>query len=316
MPQGSTLLSRTGDTAGRFSVAFGCGAVLVALLTVAACSGGASSPQTPTQTQPAFTFTVTDRDTRVAVSGASVLVSGIPTAVVTDGTGKAVFSGGVTLPATVAITNAGYRLRNADVPADGKIDLMPIRDDIGMTDTFLDQLLFGPPNSPTTTSTINNHMSVYVDLGIATDDGVRANNSIQNGIDLLNTLLASAGSNYRAEYAGTGPPTAGRIPLQIGWDSAKAMSAGIKTYNTLAGGYIVSVRTGVSATSLIQNARDVAHELGHAVGLQDNLVGGGIMAQPGTPRADTWSPAEIKAFRVLTLTKVGTKLPDDSRGLS
>jgi hypothetical protein len=258
---------------------------------------------------------VSDRDTRLPVGGASVVVNDVATAVASDATGKAVFSNSIMLPTTVAITKSGYRLRNADVPADGKVDLMPIRDDIGITDTFLDQVLFGPPSAPTTTTTVNNNMSVYVDQGIATDDGVRANNSIQGGVDLLNTLLESVGSTYRADYAGTGPPTAGRIPVVMSWDSARAMSAGIKTYTTLAGGYIVSVRTGVSANSLVQNARDVAHELGHAVGLQDNLAGGGIMAQPGTLRADTWSPAEVKAFRLLTLTKVGTKMPDDSRGL-
>lgn len=285
--------------------------LLAALL---AC-GGDSSSTSPSPAPTPFTFTVSDRDTRLPVGGASVVVNGVVTAVASDATGKAVFSNGITLPTAVAITKSGYRLRNADVPADGKVDLMPIRDDIGITDTFLDQVLFGPPSAPTTTTTVNNNMSVYVDQGIATDDGVRANNSIQGGVDLLNTLLASAGSTYRADYAGTGAPTAGRIPVLMSWDSARAMSAGIKTYTTLAAGYIVSVRTGVSANSLVQNARDVAHELGHAVGLQDNLAGGGIMAQPGTVRADTWSPAEVKAFRLLTLTKVGTKMPDDSRGL-
>lgn len=285
--------------------------LLAALL---AC-GGDSSSTSPSPAPTPFTFTVSDRDTRLPVGGASVVVNGVATAVASDATGKAVFSNSIMLPTTVAITKSGYRLRNADVPADGKVDLMPIRDDIGITDTFLDQVLFGPPSAPTTTTTVNNNMSVYVDQGIATDDGVRANNSIQGGVDLLNTLLASAGSTYRADYAGTGAPTAGRIPVLMSWDSARAMSAGIKTYTTLAAGYIVSVRTGVSANSLVQNARDVAHELGHAVGLQDTLAGGGIMAQPGTLRADTWSPAEVKAFRLLTLTKVGTKMPDDSRGL-
>ena len=285
--------------------------LLAALL---AC-GGDSSSTSPSPAPTPFTFTVSDRDTRLPVGGASVVVNDVATAVASDATGKAVFSNSIMLPTTVAITKSGYRLRNADVPADGKVDLMPIRDDIGITDTFLDQVLFGPPSAPTTTTTVNNNMSVYVDQGIATDDGVRANNSIQGGVDLLNTLLASAGSTYRADYAGTGAPTAGRIPVLMSWDSARAMSAGIKTYTTLAAGYIVSVRTGVSANSLVQNARDVAHELGHAVGLQDTLAGGGIMAQPGTLRADTWSPAEVKAFRLLTLTKVGTKMPDDSRGL-
>jgi hypothetical protein len=124
-------------------------------------------------------------------------------------------------------TCPGYRLRNADVPADGVIDLMPIRDDIGMTDAFLDQVLFGAPTA-TTAATINNNISVSVEQYFVTDD---------------------------------------------------------------------------------------AHELGHAVGLHDNLAGGGIVGLPGIVRADTWSPAEIKAFRLLTLTKVGTKIPDDSRGL-
>jgi hypothetical protein len=277
------------------------------------CGGGSSTSTAPTPTATPFTFTITDRDTRLAVAGASVVVAGIAGAVVTDAGGQAVFASGVTRPATVAVTASRYRLRNADVPADGQLDLMPIRNDIGMTDTFLDWMLFGPDGSAAT-STVNNNISVYVDGGIAHDAGVVANNSVQKAVDLLNTLLVSAGSPYRADYAGTGPPTAGRVPFFFSWDSAHAMSAGIRTYTTLTGGYITAVRTGVSAFSIAQSSLVLAHELGHGVGLYD-IPSAGIMTVAPDMATGTWSPAEIKAFRLLTLTKVGTKIPDDSRGL-
>jgi hypothetical protein len=293
---------------------FGYLALCLAALSIGGCQDRAENPTTPTPIiqPPPVTLMITDRDTGNPVSGAKATVGSVE--VTTDGAGKATFRQGIEMPATVEISAIGYRLRNAKVPSNGAIDLMPIRDDIGMTDRFIDHILFWTLHFSPSMVNIGT-FTIGRDLSIVADPSVTSPNmgSINLGIERINGLLSAVGSPYRAHFDGA-TPVADRIPVWLVVNPAIGNNSA-SVWVQSGDGLVSSVTIFFAKLSHVGDSMTVTHSLGHVLGLGNTDVNGVMedISFTGVSWSIEWTPAEIKAFRLLTRTKPGTKLKDDSR---
>lgn len=290
-------------------------ALLLAALSFTACESGGGGPTAPSNPNPPVTptpvtFTVTDRVTGSAAPGITVNIPGVAP-VVTDSDGKATFANGIGSATTVNLDGPGYRVSDAKIPADRNLTIIRYRPDLGVDETFIDNILFGTLDySPQRTRKVGANISVVVAPAIAADPLAISNGSIAKAVQKLSDGFAMAGIPISASFDGTGDPAPGRIPVQVVVDRAKADGAWARAHvSTSSDGLIESVVISCDNKECGRDSLGLQHELGHAIGLWHSAAG--IMKNGGKPV--NWTESEIEAIRILYRTKVRTTMRDDSR---
>jgi len=269
-----------------------------------ACNGGTPVGGPTSGPRP---LTLVSGDDGHPVAGASVSVGGAT--MTSDAQGRVMLAPGAA--GDVEVLADGFLLRQTPVGSGDSIALWPVRPQY--PGAYIRDLIYKPsPSTREISSAEPDEPLMRVTAGRASVVLASELQSDQRIVAAHDQAIAEINRATQGRVLFTRGDAAADVVFRAGLDDAAG--AGALAYRTLRSGAIVGGRIVYGSRAVARDVRYVAHELGHALGLQHSTVRSDMMYfAAGSASPEAFTSNERLTIALLLQRRPGNRFPDDDR---